>query len=134
MGAHVADRVVKLMLKQGSALRGARVLMLGLAFKENCPDIRNTRAIDIVVALRDYQLDVDIYDPWVSAEEVRHEYGLDCLDALPQDGGYDAIVVAVGHRQFLEMGPTRLRALGKPDAVVFDVKSILPQGQAEGRL
>lgn len=134
MGAHVADRVVKLMLRKGSALRHARVLMLGLAFKENCPDIRNTRAIDIVAALRDYTLDIDIYDPWVNADEVRQEYDLDCLAELPENGAYDAIVVAVGHRQFVEMGPNKLRALGKPGAIVFDVKAILPQGQAEGRL
>lgn len=134
MGAHVAHRVVKLMLRQGMQILNGRVLMLGLAFKENCPDIRNTRAIDIVSSLRDYMLDVDIYDPWVSADEVRHEYDLECLTDAPDLGTYDAIVIAVGHHQFVEMGADALRKFGKPGAVMFDVKSILPQNSVEGRL
>ena len=134
MGAHVAERLVKLMLKRGIQPLHARVLMLGLSFKENCPDIRNTRAIDIVAGLRDYRLEVDIYDPWVDPAEVRAEYGLDCLAAPPERGAYDAIVIAVGHRQFVDAGTNALRAYGKEGAVMFDVKAILPQGSAEGRL
>ncbi|MBY9063457.1 Vi polysaccharide biosynthesis UDP-N-acetylglucosamine C-6 dehydrogenase TviB [Sphingomonas yunnanensis] len=134
MGEHVADRIVKLMLARDIQPLNARVLMLGLAFKENCPDTRNTRAIDIVHGLRAYRLNVDVYDPWVDAAEVRREYRLDCLNDLPIVGGYDAVVIAVGHRQFVELGADALRALGRPGAVLFDVKGILPQGSAEGRL
>jgi UDP-N-acetyl-D-galactosamine dehydrogenase len=122
------------MLNRGIQLLNTRVLMLGLAFKENCPDIRNTRAIDIVQGLREYRIDVDIYDPWVDAAEVTREYGLECLADPPEPGGYDAVVIAVGHREFVEMGPDALRAFGQPGAVLFDVKGILPQGATEGRL
>jgi UDP-N-acetyl-D-galactosamine dehydrogenase len=134
MGAHVAERVVKLMLKRGLQPLNGRALVLGLSFKENCPDIRNTRAIDIVSGLRDYMIEVDIWDPWIDPAEVRHEYRLDCMVEPPQPGAYDAVVIAVGHSQFVEMGAKALRAFGKPGAVVFDVKSILPRAATDGRL
>ncbi len=126
MGSHVARRVAKLMAKQNLPTAGAKVLVLGLAFKENCPDVRNTRVVDIVAELRSYNAQVDVHDPWVDADEARHEYGLD-LVAEPKAGQYDAVILAVAHREFTERGADGVRALGKPGAVVFDVKRALPR-------
>ncbi|MEM8627425.1 MAG: nucleotide sugar dehydrogenase [Pseudomonadota bacterium] len=135
MGEYVADQTVKLMLQHGNAVLGGRVLVLGLTFKENCPDLRNTRVVDVVRALKAYRLSVDAYDPWVTPQEAEREYGFGSLDAMPAETGqYDGIVVAVGHRQFVELGAERLRALGKPGAIIYDIKGILPRGAAEGRL
>ncbi len=133
MGAYVVQRVVKLMTQQRLPVMDARVLVLGLAFKENCPDLRNTRVVDIVQEFRDYHAQVDVYDPWVDRQEAQHEYGID-LVAAPKPGHYDAIILAVAHRQFQELGATGLRALGKPGAVLFDVKYLLPAGEVDGRL
>ncbi|MEL6747314.1 MAG: nucleotide sugar dehydrogenase [Pseudomonadota bacterium] len=135
MGEYVADQTVKLMLQHGNAVLGGRVLVLGLTFKENCPDLRNTRVVDVVRALKAYRLSVDAYDPWVTPQEAEREYGFGSLDTMPAETGqYDGIVVAVGHRQFVELGAERLRALGKPGAIIYDIKGILPRGAAEGRL
>lgn len=134
MGAFVAENVIKLMLKRNILMHGAKVLLMGLAFKENCPDIRNTRAIDIVTALREYSLEVDVYDPWVDSDEVMREFGLNCLTELPAAGLYAAVVMAVGHRQFGEMGADGIRALGIRDAVFFDVKALYPASASDGRL
>jgi UDP-N-acetyl-D-glucosamine/UDP-N-acetyl-D-galactosamine dehydrogenase len=110
------------------------VLVLGLTFKENCPDVRNTKVVDIVRTLQGYNTQVDVYDPWIDVKEAQHEYGLRCLDTPPAQGEYAAIVVAVGHRQFLELGEAGIKAFGQPGAVVYDVKSLLPMGAADGRL
>jgi UDP-N-acetyl-D-galactosamine dehydrogenase len=126
MGSHVARRVAKLMATRNLPTAGAKVLVLGLAFKENCPDVRNTRVVDIVNELRSYNTQVDVHDPWVSADEARHEYGLE-LVAEPKAGQYDAVILAVAHREFTERGADGVRALGKPGAVVFDVKRALPR-------
>ena len=134
MGAFVAERTIKAMLKKGIALPGAKILMLGLTFKEDCPDLRNTKAIDIVTALGEYGITADIYDPWIDTAQAQHEYGIDCLTDKPPSGHYDAMIVAVGHRQFREWGANGIRALGKPDAILFDVKSILPKDSVDGRL
>jgi UDP-N-acetyl-D-glucosamine/UDP-N-acetyl-D-galactosamine dehydrogenase len=134
MGAHVADETVKLMLRKRIPMQKARVLVLGLTFKENCPDVRNTKVIDIVRALNTYHLQVDVYDPWVNPAEAQHEYGLTCLAYPPEHGMYAAIVLAVGHRQFAEAGPAAIKAYGQPGAVLFDVKGILPCGTADARL
>lgn len=134
MAAHVADETVKLMLRKNKPVLGSKVLVLGLTFKENCPDLRNTKVVDIVKALRAYNADVDVYDPWIDVAEAQHEYGLRCLDASPKPGAYAAIVLAVGHHQFTAMGEAGIKALGEPDVVVYDVKSILPMGAADGRL
>jgi UDP-N-acetyl-D-galactosamine dehydrogenase len=104
-----------------------------LAFKENCPDLRNTRVVDIVHALHGYKAQVDVHDPWVDAAEAEHEYGIRPLEC-PEAGSYDAIVLAVAHGQFLELGATGVRAFGKPAAVVYDVKSLLPRDSVDGRL
>ncbi|SFF42538.1 UDP-N-acetyl-D-galactosamine dehydrogenase [Fontimonas thermophila] len=134
MGEEVAGRVIKLMLQKGHAVSGARVLVLGLTFKENCPDIRNTKVVDIIAALRDYTVQVDVYDPWVDAAEARHEYGLECLTELPADQRYTAVVLAVSHRQFRELDASVLASLLKPQGVVFDVKGVLPRTLCDGRL
>ena len=134
MAAHVADETVKLMLRKGLPVLGSRVLVLGLAFKENCPDVRNTKVVDIVRTLRGYNVQVDVHDPWIDPAEAQHEYGLACLPALPAPGQYAAVVLAVGHRQFVELGAPGIQALGQPGAVLFDVKGILPLGAADARL
>ncbi|TLX21353.1 Vi polysaccharide biosynthesis UDP-N-acetylglucosamine C-6 dehydrogenase TviB [Thermomonas fusca] len=134
MGAFVADQVIKLMVRKGINPVDARVLILGLAFKENCPDLRNTRVVDIVHALQGYNARVDVHDPWVDAAEAQHEYGISPINT-PEQGAYDAVIVAVGHRQFCELGGEGVRAYGKPDGnVVFDVKYVLPRDAVDGRL
>ena len=139
MGAHVAETVVKLMLQSGIGVCNSRVLILGLAFKENCPDLRNTRVVDIIDALREYSIHVDVYDPWIDRAEAQHEYGLHCLAELPGEQGqtpgpYDALILAVAHRDFIDMGAFGLHALGKPKSVLYDVKAVLPANQVDGRL
>ncbi len=134
MASHVADETVKLMLRKGLPVLGSKVLVLGLTFKENCPDVRNTKVVDIVKALRGYNIQVDVYDPWIDVVDTVHEYGLQCLTQAPATGQYSAIVLAVGHKQFIELGEKGIKAWGRPKCVVFDVKSILPLGAADGRL
>jgi UDP-N-acetyl-D-galactosamine dehydrogenase len=134
MASYVADETVKLMLRKGLPVLGSKVLVLGLTFKENCPDMRNTKVVDIVKALRGYNTQVNVYDPWVDVVEAEHEYGLQCLTQAPTSVQYSAIVLAVGHSQFIALGEQGIKAWGKPNAVVFDVKSILPMGAADGRL
>jgi UDP-N-acetyl-D-galactosamine dehydrogenase len=133
MGSHVAQRVVKLMTQRRIHAAGADILVLGLAFKENCPDLRNTRVVDVVGEFKSYHANVDVYDPWVSADEARHEYGLDLVREL-EPGKYDAVILAVAHDQFIALGADGIRALGKPGCVVFDVKQKLPRGAADDRL
>ena len=134
MASHVADETVKLMLRKGLPVLGSKVLVLGLTFKENCPDVRNTKVVDIVKALQTYNTQVDVYDPCVDLAEAEHEYGLQCLAQAPAGGQYSAIVLAVGHKQFMALGEAGIKALGVPGAVVYDVKSILRLGAADGRL
>jgi UDP-N-acetyl-D-galactosamine dehydrogenase len=126
MGSHVARRTAKLMAQRNLQTTQSNILVLGLAFKENCPDVRNTRVVDIVAELRSYNANVHIHDPWVNADEARHEYGLDLI-AQPEAGKYDAIILAVSHREFIALGADGIRAFGKPDAVLFDVKRALPR-------
>ena len=134
MASHVADETVKLMLRKGLPVLGSKVLVLGLTFKENCPDVRNTKVVDIVKALRGYNTLVDVYDPWIDVQEAELEYGLQCLKKTPPQGKYDVIILAVGHKQFVELGESGIKAWGQPGAVLYDVKSILPMGAADGRL
>ena len=133
MGPYVARELVAELARRDVAVKGARVLVMGLAFKENCPDLRNTRVIDIVKDLSGRGAAVDVWDPWIDAGEAKYEYGLDLLSS-PAAGAYDAIVLAVAHQQFLEMGADAVRALGKPRAVLFDVKSVLPKEASDIRL
>ncbi|MBI5900157.1 MAG: Vi polysaccharide biosynthesis UDP-N-acetylglucosamine C-6 dehydrogenase TviB [Rhodocyclales bacterium] len=134
MGGHVAGQVVKLMLGKGINVVGSRILVLGFTFKEGCPDVRNTKVIDIVKELKGYNVQVDIYDPWIDLAEAEHEYGVSPLSTLPEQGAYDAVVLAVAHPEFKEWGAAGIHALGKPDHVLFDVKSQLPKAEADGRL
>lgn len=134
IAAYVADETVKLMLRKGLPVLGSKVLVLGLTFKENCPDLRNTKVVDIIKALRVYNTHVDVYDPWIDVAEAQHEYGLACLTEAPAQGQYAAIILAVGHHQFIELGEQGIKALGQLGAVLYDVKSILPMGAADGRL
>ena len=133
MGSYVANEVMRLMVRKGINPVGARILVLGLAFKENCPDLRNTRVVDIVQELHGYKAVVDIHDPWVDTAEAAHEYGL-ALVAQPARGSYDAVIVAVGHQQFVGMGADAIRAFGKPASVIYDVKYVLPREAVDGRL
>ncbi len=130
MGAHVARRTVKLMQRRGIQTAGANVLVLGLAFKENCPDLRNTRVVDIVAELRSYNANVHLHDPWVDPHEAHAEYGLPLIES-PEAGRYDAIVLAVSHREFVQLGADGIRRLGKPGAVLFDVKRALPRAAVD---
>jgi UDP-N-acetyl-D-galactosamine dehydrogenase len=133
MGPYIAGQMVKAMLRRRIQVEGARVLILGLAFKENCPDLRNTRVVDVVAELQDYGIAVDIHDPWADAGEARHEYGVDLVET-PEVGSYDATVLAVCHQQFVDLGEAGIRAWGKSNALLFDVKSALPAGAADWRL
>jgi UDP-N-acetyl-D-galactosamine dehydrogenase len=133
MGQYVVTRLVKNMIAADISPKSARVLVLGLTFKENCPDLRNTRVVDIVSELRSYGSTVDVHDPWVNATEAKTEYGID-LVAEPELGSYDAIVLAVGHRQFAALGADGIRRFGKPTSLVYDIKYVLPQGAADDRL
>ncbi len=133
MGDYVADQVLRLMASRSLNPVGARILVLGFAFKENCSDMRNTRVVDIVRAFREYGATVDIHDPWIDAADARHEYGLDLI-ADPQKGAYDAIVLAVAHRQFVDQGVESIRAHGRKGAVLYDVKSAFGKDDVDGRL
>ncbi len=132
MGKFVANETVKMMLKKGIGVKNANVLVLGITFKENCPDIRNSRAIDVIRELEDYQLDVDVYDPWANPEEVKEEYGFDLLtDINSEDKKYDAILALVAHNEFKEMD---LKDFSKDNTFIYDVKSIFPKDKSDLRL
>ncbi len=133
MGAYVVSRIIKLLMQRHKTMQDTKALVLGLTFKENCPDLRNTRVVDIVAEFADYGIAADVYDPWVSKAEAQEEYGITPIDE-PAQGEYDVIVLAVAHREFAAMGIEALRALGKPGAIVYDVKQLLPVNQVDGRL
>ncbi|RYL21697.1 Vi polysaccharide biosynthesis UDP-N-acetylglucosamine C-6 dehydrogenase TviB [Acinetobacter piscicola] len=133
MGAYVVTQLVKGMLKKRIQVEGAKVLVLGLSFKENCPDIRNTRIVDIISELKEYHINADIYDPWIDSEEAQHEYGIKPIQSLKQDN-YDAIILAVAHNQFKEMGSKKIRALGKKEHILYDLKYVLDQSESDIRL
>ena len=133
MGKYVASQLVKEMIKKDIPVSGARVLIMGLTFKENCPDLRNTKVIDIASELKDYNIDVDITDPWCSNEEAMDEYGLDIVKT-PKNNLYDGIILAVGHNEFKELGATSIRKLGKQKHVLYDLKYILEKNDVDIRL
>ncbi|MFW6349023.1 MAG: Vi polysaccharide biosynthesis UDP-N-acetylglucosamine C-6 dehydrogenase TviB [Thiohalospira sp.] len=134
MGRFVAEQVVKLMTRRRLQVVDGRILILGLAFKENCPDLRNTRVVDIVAELATYHAQVDIHDPWVEPAEAAHEYGIHPV-AEPEAGAYDAVILAVGHREFAQLGTEGIRAFLRPDGgVVYDIKHLLPVEASDGRL
>jgi UDP-N-acetyl-D-galactosamine dehydrogenase len=133
MGNYVSGQLIKAMIKKGINVEGSNVLILGFTFKENCPDIRNTRIIDVVKELGNYSCNVDIFDPWVDAEEVEEEYGIIPVSEI-KAASYDAIIVAVGHEQFKKMGSTDIRGFGKDKHVLYDLKYILSPEQSDVRL
>jgi UDP-N-acetyl-D-galactosamine dehydrogenase len=133
MGGYVAGRVVKLMTKKRIHVVDAHILILGLTFKENCPDLRNTRVTDIIRELKTYNANVDVYDPWVDPAEAKHEYGITPI-SIPAEGKYDAVILAVAHHQFRDMGEAGIRKLAKPNSVLFDVKQVLPKEKVDARL
>lgn len=133
MGAYVVSQLVKAMLKRRIHVDGARVLVLGLAFKENCPDLRNTRVVDIIGELAEYNIAVDIYDPWVSGTEAQHEYGITPISE-PAINAYDGIVLAVAHDEFRELGVENIRRYGKAEHVLYDLKYLLNAGESDLRL
>lgn len=133
MGQYVVSQVVKLMLRKRIHVEDANVLILGLTFKENCPDIRNTRVIDIYHEFLDYGANVDIYDPWVHSQEVQHEYQITPIHE-PAQGKYDAIILAVAHDQFKQLGVEAIRKFGRRESIIYDIKSVLPANLVDGRL
>lgn len=133
MGMYVVSRVVKLMNQHRIQTADSRALVMGLTFKENCPDLRNTRVIDIIQELGDYNINVDVWDPWVNKEEARREYGITPIDE-PEAGTYDVIILAVSHREFADLGVAKIRAFGKREHVLFDVKHVLDRAVVDGRL
>jgi UDP-N-acetyl-D-galactosamine dehydrogenase len=133
MGAYVAEQVFKLMSRSHLQVCDSRVLVLGLTFKENCPDLRNTRVVDLIGELTSYNVNVDVYDPWVDRDEAQRECGITLIEQ-PEPGVYDAIVLAVAHDQFRELGVSGIRALGKSGSVLYDVKHILPADEVDARL
>lgn len=133
MGAHVVSQVIKMMTKKKIQVVDSRVLILGLTFKENCPDLRNTRVVDMIEELGEYHANVDVYDPWADPQEAQHEYGIELVSSLENDS-YDAVILAVAHQQFQELGIDAIKALGKPDSVLFDIKHLLPVEAVDARL
>ena len=133
MGQYVVSQLVKAMMKKRIQVQGARVLVMGLAFKENCPDLRNTRIVDIVTELKDYGVQADVFDPWVEVKEAEREYAITPI-VEPEPAAYDAIILAVGHQQFKEMGAAKIRALGKPEHILYDLKYLLSAEESDLRL
>lgn len=133
MGAYVANRLIKAMIKRRLQIEDARVLLMGLTFKENCPDIRNTRVVDIVTELRDFGCAVDIYDPWVSVAQAEHEYGISPV-LQPDNAAYDGIIVAVAHQEFKVLGAEGIRNFGRPNHVLYDLKYLFSAAEADLRL
>ena len=133
MGEYVVSRVVKEMIKKRIHVEGAKILIMGLTFKENCPDLRNTRVVDMVKELREYNAMVDVYDPWVNPDEAVHEYGIRPIEK-PENGTYDAVILAVSHNEFRAMGASAIRALGKANHVLYDIKYVLSTAEVDGRL
>lgn len=133
MGEYVVSQLIKAMLARGIHVQGARVLIMGLTFKENCPDLRNTRVVDVVSGMREYGIEVDVFDPCADPDRAEQEYGLRLLKA-PQNGTYDGVVLAVAHREFREMSAYEIRAYGKSVHVLYDLKHVLAEGASDLRL
>ena len=133
MGRYVVSELVKAMIKRRIHVAGAKVLVMGLTFKENCPDIRNTKVVDILAELKEYGVEADVFDPWVDTAEAQHEYGITPLQQ-PEQGTYDAVILAVGHKEFRRLGAAGIRAFMKPDSVLYDLKYVLPAESVDMRL
>jgi UDP-N-acetyl-D-galactosamine dehydrogenase len=133
MGAYVAQEIIKLMTERRIMVADSKILILGLAFKENCPDLRNSKVMDVLNELRRFDAKVDVYDPWVDSDAAYHEYGLRPIKT-PKPASYDAVVLAVGHDQFKTMGVRKIRGLAKKVHVLYDVKYLFGREQTDGRL
>lgn len=133
MPIYVAERVAQLMIQKRIHVKGARILMMGLTFKENCPDLRNSKVVDVIKELRKYGAKVDVYDPWVDGKEAVHEYGIKPIRKLAK-ATYDAVVLGVAHREFIEMGVDTIRSFAKKPHVLYDIKYLFPAGEVDGRL
>ena len=131
MGAYVAEQTVKCMNKKGVIVKDARILLLGITFKENCPDVRNTKIADIYHTLEEYTKNITVFDPWANADHVKHEYGIDIVNSLPVGEKYDAVILGVAHNEFLELD---VKALVEDRGVIYDVKGVLPRDIVDGRL
>jgi UDP-N-acetyl-D-galactosamine dehydrogenase len=133
MGKYVANEIINLMTKKRIQVVDSNILVMGLTFKEDCPDIRNTRVVDVVQELSGFHCNIDVYDPWIDKEESIREFGITPVEQ-PEPGKYDAVIIAVAHHQFKSMGTTAIRALGKKNHVLYDIKYILPSEKVDGRL
>jgi UDP-N-acetyl-D-galactosamine dehydrogenase len=133
MGVYVASQLIKAMIKKSIQIEGARALIMGLTFKENCPDLRNSRVVDVLHELAQYNLQIDVFDPWANIAEAEHECGIRPI-SVPESGSYDAVVLAVAHEEFKALGTTRIRAFAKPLSVIYDLKYILPADSVDLRL
>jgi len=134
MGGYVADMVAKKMMQKSISVVGSKILVMGLTFKENCPDLRNSKVFDVINQLKSYNVQVDIHDPWVDPEEAKSFYDIDLVDITDIKNSYDSVIVAIGHNQFIEMGAENIRKLCKTNSVLFDLKSIFDKSVSEGRL
>ena len=133
MGKYVTNQVIKIMVQRGIPVANSNILIMGLTFKENCPDLRNTRVVDIIEELNSYNANVDVHDPWVDHVEAKNEYGINIVDNL-EKGKYDAIILAVAHKQFTEMDIEQILELAKNEHVLYDIKHLLPVDSVDGRL
>jgi UDP-N-acetyl-D-galactosamine dehydrogenase len=133
MGAYVVSRVVKEMVKKKIHVHGSNILIMGLTFKENCPDLRNTKVVDMIEEFKDYNANIDIYDPWVDEDEALHEYGLSLIKK-PNDNFYDAVILAVAHDDFKNMGIEKIKQFGKSENIIFDLKHVFPKNDVDSRL
>ncbi len=133
MGEYIVSVIIKMMIQRDLPIVGARVLILGLTFKENCTDLRNTKVADMISEFESYGLKVDVHDPWAAPEEAKHEYGIDLIDT-PQDNQYAATVLAVAHQEFRELGAERIRQFGTDNSLLYDIKNVLPKEMVDGRL
>lgn len=133
MAEYIVGVIIKMMIKRGHAIANSKVLILGLTFKENCNDLRNTKVADMIVEFESYGTQVDVYDPWADPEQAKHEYGIDLI-GKPQENHYDAVVLAVAHREFQQLGADNIRMFGTDNSILYDVKHILPKDAVDGRL
>lgn len=133
MSSYIAQQTVKLIVKKGLTLQNGKILILGLTFKENCPDLRNSKVFDLIYALEDYGIQIDVYDPFIRSESGQ-KFNFKCLESLPKQNIYHGIILAVAHDEFLELGPDRIKSFGVKDAVLYDVKNILPINCVDGGL
>jgi UDP-N-acetyl-D-galactosamine dehydrogenase len=134
MGLYIVERVTRLMMRRGFPVVGSRILVMGLSFKENCPDLRNSKVIDVINGFKEYQAQIEVWDPWVDPAEAVHELDIEIKFGEPASGVYDAIVMAVSHREFVALGAERVRSFGRPNAVFFDIKGVFAKHESDGRL